>query len=98
MPGGWAPRLRSSRLENSGDGADHTNLLIPFFSESNGRLLVEVAPEDSTAFEACFGDGVALAQVGVVTDEPQMSIRAGGQALTQVAIPSMLDAWKSPVR
>ncbi len=68
--------------------------LLRLFSESNGRLLMEVAPEDAAAFEAYFDDGVALVQLGSVTTAPQLTLRTGGQTLTQLSIESMLEAWK----
>ena len=83
-----------------GGASAQTNLqssifnLVLLFSESNGRLLMEVAPEDAAAFEACFGDGIALARIGEVTAAQHMTIRAGDQTLTQVSIESMLEAWK----
>ncbi|MCB0072655.1 MAG: phosphoribosylformylglycinamidine synthase, partial [Caldilineaceae bacterium] len=82
-----------------GGASAQTNLqssifnLVLLFSESNGRLLVEVAPGDAAAFEACFGDDVALVRLGEVTSTPHMTIRAGGTTLTQLSIESMLEAW-----
>jgi phosphoribosylformylglycinamidine synthase len=68
--------------------------LCLLFSESNGRLLIEVAPEDAVAFEACFGEAVALARLGEVTAAQRMTIRGGDQTLTQLSIGSMLRSWK----
>jgi hypothetical protein len=55
---------------------------------------MEIAAEDATAFEACFGDDIALVQLGKVTTAPQLTLRTGGQTLTQLSIESMLEAWK----
>ena len=56
-------------------------------------LLFSLAPGDAAAFEACFGDDVALVRLGEVTSTPHMTIRAGGTTLTQLSIESMLEAW-----
>ena len=44
------------------------------FSESNGRLLVEVRLEDVAAVDAHFAD-VTFTQIGQVTDAQQLTIR-----------------------
>ncbi|MCB9139317.1 MAG: phosphoribosylformylglycinamidine synthase subunit PurL [Caldilineaceae bacterium] len=100
----WIHKLSPWHKEDADNGSLPSNLqssifnLLSLFSESNGRLLVEVAPEDGDAFEERFGDDVALALIGEVVDAPYLSIRSGGQALTQLPIETMLGAWSGEIQ
>jgi phosphoribosylformylglycinamidine (FGAM) synthase-like enzyme len=58
------------------------------FSESNGRLLAEVSPEQAASFEARFA-GLPLARLGLVTAEPRLII--GSQITLKVA--ELCAAW-----
>jgi phosphoribosylformylglycinamidine (FGAM) synthase-like enzyme len=53
----------------SAPGLSNTQKL---YSESCGRFVITVAPEMKTPFEKCFS-GMKLAQVGVVTESPDLS-------------------------
>ena len=53
--------------------ADIEHDLITLFSESNGRWLVEVTPENATAFESLMED-CPLARCGELTANPVLTI------------------------
>jgi phosphoribosylformylglycinamidine (FGAM) synthase-like enzyme len=74
--------------------------LAMLFSESNGRLLVEVRPADREAFEAHFTGALAMdaRAIGVVTDgggagDARLSISGPGQALIDLALGELIKAW-----
>jgi phosphoribosylformylglycinamidine synthase len=63
------------------------------FSESNGRLLLEVQPEDAAALEAQLSS-VTLIPLGLVTSEPVLQITAEAQSLVNLAIEQLVNSWK----
>ncbi|HRW51024.1 MAG TPA: phosphoribosylformylglycinamidine synthase subunit PurL, partial [Caldilinea sp.] len=63
------------------------------FSESNGRLLVEVADDDAAAFEAHFG-GEMLTRIGEVTAGPALAITLGGANVVDLHVQQLVKAWK----
>ena len=66
------------------------------FSESNGRLLLEVRPEDAAALEAQLSS-VPLIPLGVVTAEPTLTITDAGQPLVALSVEQLVNAWKQQV-
>jgi phosphoribosylformylglycinamidine synthase len=67
-----------------------------FFSESNGRLLVEVPEGDAIKFEELMrGSNVAL--IGSVTREPRLVIRRGERTLIDLDNGETIRAWKTPL-
>lgn len=66
------------------------------FSESNGRLLLEVRPEDAVSLEAHL-DIVTLSPLGVVTAEPTLQITDGGQSLVHLPVEQLVNTWKQQV-
>jgi phosphoribosylformylglycinamidine synthase len=64
------------------------------FSESQGRLLVSVAPERAGEFEGLCS-GIAWARVGQVTGDDRFAITgAHGQTLVDSAVPAMMSRHK----
>jgi phosphoribosylformylglycinamidine synthase len=64
------------------------------FSESNGRYLVEVAPDKTTAFEAAMV-GTPFARVGKITSAPTLRISGlAGQAILALTVASLRQAWR----
>jgi len=63
------------------------------FSESNGRLLLEVTPADAAALEATIGSKLLL-RLGTVTAEPQLIIMHQAQRLIDSSIPTLVNSWK----
>jgi len=66
------------------------------FSESNGRLLVEVPPNHQQAFEAVM-EGSTFAKVGVVKTEERLTIRKAGETLVDLTLEELIGAWKTPL-
>ncbi len=66
------------------------------FSESNGRLLVEVPEKHYAAFEALMGDTI-FAKVGVVKEEKTLTIRRSGEILVDLPLEELIAAWKTPL-
>jgi phosphoribosylformylglycinamidine synthase len=65
------------------------------FSESAGRFLVTVAPDQRKAFEKQLA-GLPCACVGEVTDAPRLVISGGdGSPLMDIAVDELKTAWKS---
>lgn len=74
-----------------GDLADDALL----YSESNGRLLVEVAEADAGAFEVALAEA-PLARIGEVTSTPELVITNGDRTLVRLAVGEIVAAWKGP--
>ena len=66
------------------------------FSESNGRLLVEVSEGDLGAFEG-FMKGSTVAQIGSVMKEPRLRMMKNGKVITDLANEETIRAWKTPL-
>ena len=63
------------------------------FSESNGRLLLEVRTEDAAILETLLAT-VTLIPLGVVTVGPMLQITDGGQNLIDLSLEQLVNAWK----
>ena len=66
------------------------------FSESNGRLLVEVPGEFTQAFEELMGDSVH-AKIGRAKEEKTMTVRKGVEVLFEIPLDDLIRAWKTPL-
>jgi len=73
----------------SGDGGPVTTL----FSESNGRLLVEVRPEDAPALEKLFV-GLPLTQIGAVSAEARLVVESEGKRVIDGNVEQLVGVWK----
>jgi len=74
---------------------DTEQVITALFSESNGRLLVEVQPEHSTEFERLFA-GLPYARVGIVTGGQRLTISARSQVTISLPVEQLVSAWQSP--
>ena len=63
------------------------------FSESLGRLLVEVAPDKVSAFEAALS-GHAVQPIGEVIAEPSLSIKAAGASIISTTLAAIEHAYR----
>lgn len=64
------------------------------FSESNGRLLIEVGPGDVAALEAHF-QGQTLISLGEVTDDGRLTVLdRGGESVIDLPVAELVKAWK----
>ena len=62
------------------------------FAESNGRLVIEVAPEHVAAFETTLR-AVPLTILGTVTADPRLRIAVGGKPQVDLPIATLVAAW-----
>jgi phosphoribosylformylglycinamidine synthase len=76
--------------EDEGLRTDHI-----LFSETPGRFLVTVNPENAGAFEALFSDQ-PCGFAGEVLDEPTLIIERSGSGIASVPVAELKAAWKSP--
>ncbi len=85
-----------ARVDLDGIGSADLDTPAPvelLFSESNGRLLLEVAPEDAAQLEAQFG-GQTLVHLGDVVAEERITISHQGEPLIDLTMNQVLTAWK----
>jgi len=69
-----------------------------FFSESNTRFLIEVAPEDKQRFEGMMS-GADFAAIGEVTDKGELEVYGlNGQLLLSALVGELKEAWQRPLR
>ncbi|MCW3978239.1 MAG: phosphoribosylformylglycinamidine synthase subunit PurL, partial [Candidatus Bathyarchaeota archaeon] len=66
------------------------------FSESNGRLLVEVPEGHCATFEVLMEDTI-FAKVGVVRAEKALTIRRAREVLMDLPLGELMAAWKTPL-
>ncbi len=66
------------------------------FSESAGRIVLEVRPENKTAFEASF-DGTVINQIGTVTLEPEFIGLWGMDEVIRTPIEVLEMAWRGEI-
>lgn len=64
------------RLDVSDEVMSHESLITSLFSESNGRIVVEVAPEHTTDFEAIMR-GLPCTRIGETTTERSIRLADG---------------------
>jgi phosphoribosylformylglycinamidine synthase len=100
--GGWAlafarcAMAAETGMELDLDAYPDAATLAPdtlLFSESNGRFLVTVAPEDAGRFAAHFAEGNCT-RVGTVTDETRLRVRIGGTLRVDLEVEAMKRAFK----
>ncbi len=69
------------------------------FSESNSRLVAEVAPESVGAFEAALTKaGAPFACIGKTTPEGVLLLKREGATVVESAIDALREAWQAPLR
>jgi phosphoribosylformylglycinamidine synthase len=66
------------------------------YSESNSRLLVEVAPENREAFEALFR-GRHIGLIGEVAEEKEFTVMRGETVVIKEPLDELVRAWKEPL-
>jgi phosphoribosylformylglycinamidine synthase len=66
------------------------------FSESAGRLIITIAPDNRAAFEKLF-ENIPFVCVGTVTEIPVLNIKGQtGRALISLSVADLKAAWKRP--
>ena len=92
MAGGLGLEVELSAVPREGVERDDTLL----YSESQGRFIVTVAPEDQEAFEEHL-KGLPCACVGRVVKKERLTIRGlEGNTLVNVGIRQLKSTWKRP--
>jgi len=66
---------------------------VALFSESNGRFVVSVAPEDVDAFEEIFS-GLACRRAGAVTSDARVRLTLAGRVRVDCAVSELKTAYK----
>jgi len=66
------------------------------FSESNGRLLIEVPADKTEAFEKTLAD-TPFSCIGAVKQEKKLSVTKDGSPLFEVPLEALIGAWKTPL-
>jgi phosphoribosylformylglycinamidine synthase len=66
---------------------------VRLFSETLGRLLVEVRPAHVEAFEAALA-GQPLAALGAVSDNGRLQVTLAGEGVIDVPVDHLVAAWK----
>ena len=74
-------------------GSDLSHPYVPLFSETNGRLLLEVTPADRATFEDILSD-IPFALIGTVTDSQMLSVAIDRQPTFDLSLDEILSAWK----
>jgi hypothetical protein len=73
---------------------DASDPVLALFGETNGCLLVEVAPQHAEAFTAGF-DNLPIRMLGVVTAALELSISIADQPLLQLPVDALVAAWNT---
>ena len=66
------------------------------FSESNGRLLVEVPKKHSVKFESLM-KGSPFAHIGKVKNDYKLTVRKAGKKIIDSSLDELIRAWKKPL-
>ncbi|MBT7347025.1 phosphoribosylformylglycinamidine synthase subunit PurL [Candidatus Bathyarchaeota archaeon] len=69
---------------------------ILLFSESNGRLLVEIPVGKITEFETAM-EGSAVSCVGVIKSEEKLTVTKDGKPVFEETLEELMSAWKTPL-
>jgi phosphoribosylformylglycinamidine synthase len=69
---------------------------VALFCESNSRFLVEVGADQIPAFENAFRD-LPCSFLGEVSPSPRLVVRCGPQAVLDLPVDRLRNAWQSPL-
>ncbi len=76
--------------------ANNLEQQLILFSETAGRIILEVRPDHKTQLEALFA-GIALSQIGIVTAEPEFNALWGMDEVIQCPIDVLEMAWRDEI-
>jgi phosphoribosylformylglycinamidine synthase len=95
--GGYGMKLELSRVLWKGDCAEKNDVAL-LFSESASRHLVTVHPQQRDEFEAIM-TGNCFASIGVVTEEPELTITGlNGGGVIRAGLAELKEAWQQTLR
>ncbi len=80
-------------VEIEGVGVGEMGADVRLFSETLGRLLLEVTPEDAPAFEAALA-GQPLVALGAVNELGRLQITLAGEGIIDLPVEHLAAAWK----
>jgi phosphoribosylformylglycinamidine synthase II len=93
MAGGLGMSVDLAKVPRDGVSRNHHLL----YSETPGRFIVTVAPEDRRAFEAAM-DGTNCTPVGTILDDPVLSVHGlDGTEIVCLPVADAKAAWKAPL-
>ncbi len=74
----------------------NADVVTALFSESNGRLLVEIREQDCVVFEKCFTQDLAhlINKIGKVTDDEKLVITHDQQTIISLSVNELVTAWQ----
>jgi phosphoribosylformylglycinamidine synthase len=72
---------------------DTETITATLFGEANGRLLVEIEPQDCSAFEALLRDASHFADIGCVTASGDLQISNRTQPVLSLSLDALITAW-----
>jgi len=78
-------------------GQDCSKNYARLFSESQGRYIIEVAPENFGAFIKAMIN-VPFGQIGKVVLEPRLTIKSGAAGVIDLNIEALKAAWQKPLK
>lgn len=70
--------------------------LVSLFSESNGRLVLEVEPDNADALERLLGDA-HWGRIGTTTGESKLTLTHGDTTLVDLSLDALKSAWQKPL-
>jgi len=92
MGGNLGMRIELNRVPAEGIGRNDTLM----FSESAGRFIVTIAPQNRKVFESLFAN-LTCTYIGTVTAKPRLEIKGLNQeTIVSLAIKDLKSAWKKP--
>jgi phosphoribosylformylglycinamidine synthase len=72
---------------------------VLLFSESATRFIVEVTPDNATAFRECLGSEIPLTPIGKTCPESRLRIAgAKGEWVVWAQLKDLKEAWQKPLR
>ena len=69
--------------------------VVGLFGETNGCLLVEIAPEKAAQFKNELA-GLAFKKLGLVTRQAGLRIHSGAHLLMNAPVEQIIRAWQAP--
>jgi phosphoribosylformylglycinamidine synthase len=67
------------------------------FSETASRLLVEVTPDNTSAFEATMA-GTSFAKIGTTADHGMLTMELDGEKVVSLELETLKGAWQKPLK
>jgi phosphoribosylformylglycinamidine synthase len=69
---------------------------ILLFSESNGRMLIEVQADKTDEFEKLM-NGTAISCIGAIKTQKKLTVSKDGKPVFEESLDELMAAWKTPL-